>query len=842
MNNFLLTLLLVLSGTLAGFAQQGNIWYFGRNAGLDFNGGAPVALTDGQIDTYEGCATIADQNGQLLFYTDGITVWNRNHRVMPNGNGLNGDPSATQSGIIVPYPGNQNLYYIFTIDDLEDMIGRDGLQHSLVDMSADGGFGDIITKNVPLLAETTEKISATVHQNGRDYWVVTHTRESNEFYTYRITEDGLNEIPIISAVGRIHEGENSWAGYLKVSPDGSKIAAALAKIEGSFVQVVDFDNATGQITNPIELTGFRSLGAYGIEFSPNSQLLYVTDANYFDTFEDQGLYQYDLSSDMVFASRVEVAIDIALAGLQLAPDGKIYVSRAGSAYLGVINEPDQLGAASNYVSEGVDLEGRTAEFGLPTFVQSFFLEADFEAEDLCFGDDTQFILSENTSEGEYLWIFGDPDSGDTNASTEEEPTHAFSAPGTYTVSLTVTADGNSETVTEEIEIEAPPTVDLGEDLVLEAGTTTILDAGVDEPGTTYRWQDGTTQPTYLVGEAGQYWVDVFSAQGCLGTDTVNVTFDQQIEGELGNDTTLCAGETLTLDVTQEGATYEWQDGSTEGTFEVSEAGTYFVDITNALGNRSKRSSIEVSYFNFGGVQIADTTACGGPVVLTARGAEDDEVVYRWYASEGDEEPLAENDGTFTTPELAETTTYYVALASATCEGERTPVVVAIDGAAAQVEPAQATIQFGESVELQASGGVSYAWSPAEGLDDDAIANPVAQPLDNTTYTVTITSESGCQTTLEVPVTVRRTLVVPNLISPNDDNINDAWEIENLERFPGHTVRIFNRAGALLMETTNYDQQWKGTYRGNDLPEDTYFYVIDRNDGYEPQRGTLSIVR
>src|SRR5437764_1215512 len=101
----------------ASFAQkEANNWYFGRNAGVTFNGGAPVAVTNGQLNTLEGCASISDANGNLLFYTDGIKVWNKNHVVMTNGTGLRGDPSSTQSGIIVPKPGSSTIYYIFTVD------------------------------------------------------------------------------------------------------------------------------------------------------------------------------------------------------------------------------------------------------------------------------------------------------------------------------------------------------------------------------------------------------------------------------------------------------------------------------------------------------------------------------------------------------------------------------------------------------------------------------------------------------------------------------------------------------------------------------------------------------
>src|SRR6266487_6065397 len=106
--------ILVLISFSLSAQKEGYIWYFGYNAGLDFNyGSPPKVLTDGQVHAYEGCATISTKFGKLLFYTDGITVWDRTHQAMPNGKGLLGNNSSTQSGIIVPYPGNANLYFLF---------------------------------------------------------------------------------------------------------------------------------------------------------------------------------------------------------------------------------------------------------------------------------------------------------------------------------------------------------------------------------------------------------------------------------------------------------------------------------------------------------------------------------------------------------------------------------------------------------------------------------------------------------------------------------------------------------------------------------------------------------
>ena len=101
-------LLLVTYSTL--YAQQGNNWYFGEYAGLSFNTTPPTALTNGQLNTSEGCASISDKNGNILFYTDGMFVYDRTHTVMPNGSGLMGNISSFNSAIIVPKPGNNLLH------------------------------------------------------------------------------------------------------------------------------------------------------------------------------------------------------------------------------------------------------------------------------------------------------------------------------------------------------------------------------------------------------------------------------------------------------------------------------------------------------------------------------------------------------------------------------------------------------------------------------------------------------------------------------------------------------------------------------------------------------------
>lgn len=159
------------------FAQgEGNNWCFGYGAGLDFNSGNPVSYAVAtSISTSEGCSSISDASGNLLFYTDGISCWDKNHNAMPGASNLGGNSSSSQSAIIVKQPGSATLYYVFTVDAQAGLYGGSGgLNYSIVDMSLNGGLGDVTVQNVMMLTPTTEKVTVTAAANGTDYWVVTH--------------------------------------------------------------------------------------------------------------------------------------------------------------------------------------------------------------------------------------------------------------------------------------------------------------------------------------------------------------------------------------------------------------------------------------------------------------------------------------------------------------------------------------------------------------------------------------------------------------------------------------------------------------------------------------------
>ena len=422
------------------FAQQeASNWYFGENAGIHFNvDGSVTSVSGGQLNTREGCASISDGNGNLLFYTDGSTVYNSSHNIMANGSGLFGDASSTQSAIIVSKPNTPDIYYIFTVDNNLD--GNNfGLNYSEVDMTLNGGLGAVTNKNINLLPLCSEKISAVLKDcESRSVWVVTfasldgNTTVNNTFHAFEVSDMGVSNTSITSNFPLLNISDQR--GYLKLSPDGTKLANA--NMDGAFgsglsndvLHIYDFDSSTGIVSNQQELSiSTNSNSPYGIEFSPNSRFLYVHSSNnFFDNSvpdvpsnHQSTLTQFDLNASDIQGS--EFTLDerqLYRGGLQLGPDGKIYRALSatysdGLPFLGVINNPNEPGDACNYVHNAINLSPNSSTQGLPPFDQSLFNQKIDIIQNstafttylpLCEGE-TYTLLAEEVTNAIYTWSF-----------------------------------------------------------------------------------------------------------------------------------------------------------------------------------------------------------------------------------------------------------------------------------------------------------------------------------------------------------------------------------------------------------------------------------------------------
>ncbi len=372
-----LFIMIAMLSCMGGYAQLQNAnWHFGNNAGLTFlpDPYSPQSISSA-MDAGEGCASVSDQQGNLLFYTNGIKVWRANNTVMPNGNGLLGNTSSTQNAVIVPKPGSAN-YYIFTIDGITGNL--QGLYYSEVDMAAN----DLIptVKNIPLkdhnnvnigptYLNNSEKITSTRHSNGVDYWVVTQIKD--KVYSYLVSSGGVTLTPVSSnapvTIPAVYGDYVTGAGQMKISPRGKQIAIAYADgaippSDTGAIALGGFDINTGQASfGPTLIHPVDGPGYYGVEFSPKSNYLYFNFS--FD------LYRGSASSPV--APITLIANPIKQGALQLAMNGKIYISNPTYSSTGldisVINDPDNP-TDPDVLINTVDITIGMPSVGLPQWV------------------------------------------------------------------------------------------------------------------------------------------------------------------------------------------------------------------------------------------------------------------------------------------------------------------------------------------------------------------------------------------------------------------------------------------------------------------------------------------
>ncbi len=520
MKHLILFIILNAAALTGVFAQnETQNWYFGNQAGLDFSTSPPTILTSGQLSSIEGCAVISDNQGNLLFYSEGNTIWNKTHQIMANGTGLLGDPSSTQSSVIVKQPGNLNIYFIITLDDAG---GSDGLTYSIVDMNLAAGMGSVTVKNSPLYNPSTERVVATKHCNGTDVWVVSHDYYSNTFRAHLLTSSGIGLTPVLSVLGPNISSPSETPGYMKFSPDGRKLGF-LVYLPGSF-ELYDFDPATGIVSNQLILD--TDIDAYGCEFSPDGSKFYGA------TLTDNTIFQWDLcagTNQAIVASKYTIPDPVnQLGALQLASDGKIYVARYQQQTLGVIQNPNLSGASCNYTATGLSISPKISTWSLPNFMSNYLKpKTTFTHNSNCYA--TSFTAPSTCNASASItglaWEFGDPASGASNASNLSNPSHTFSNPGNYTVQLIVYYQCSSDTLKQQI--TAPQQLNLavsGPSIACIGQAITLVASGANS----YTWNASIFTPTLGITVSGNasYTLSGQVSQNCFSTKIVTIAVSE----------------------------------------------------------------------------------------------------------------------------------------------------------------------------------------------------------------------------------------------------------------------------------------------------------------------------
>ena len=419
--NFFLKFILLVYITLLSFASysqlEANHWHFGSGYSLDFSTGVAVQTTGSAMSTFEGCTSFSDQFGNLLFYSNGGGripaggqdpghIWNKNNDVMYNMQGLEGGGwSASQSSVIIPAPGEPNIYYLFTIDEIEHYVdatpvilasepnGR-GFRYFKIDMSLNSGLGDVIEEDVPVYDYSFEGLCAIRHPNGIDYWILIN-QDTSGIGVYQVTSNGIQLTGVYSG-----PTSNGGVSIIKASPNSGDInAPCCSKVMSSF-GLFDFDLITGVMTFESDLGG-NSIQSF--EFSHNGFYLY---AAMIDTVSlTPSLIQYNLLEASQTGQDITTTMQIIQQNfeglyMQLAPDGKIYYIEYSffdqSTKLGTINCPNTENPTITpaIFSYPYDAVSNFGFFSLPNFPSWIFYN-NFD-DYIEFGPDTVFLCAGDT--------------------------------------------------------------------------------------------------------------------------------------------------------------------------------------------------------------------------------------------------------------------------------------------------------------------------------------------------------------------------------------------------------------------------------------------------------------
>ncbi|MEM8510515.1 MAG: T9SS type B sorting domain-containing protein [Bacteroidota bacterium] len=856
--------------TTLGFSQgEATNWYFGRNAGLDFNSGDPVPLLNGELSAIEGCGTISDPDGSLLFYSDGVTIWNRNHQVMPNGEELKGSTSSSQSVLIVPNPGNSALFYTFTTDDaLLFQTGKaNGFNYSVVDMSQDNGRGDVVEKNINLLPIGSEKVTGVYNFTNNFYWVITHFQ--NAFYAYRVDENGVDPNPVISTVG---PNENNFAngrGTLKISPNAAKIAMSYLIVSPRYdtsLYVFDFDVATGQVTNPIAAVD-HTRAYYGLEFSSNSKKLYASGVN-FDTDNTLGLIdilQFDLEKPDFFSNETTLlrfssnGTTFVSGGLQIGVDKKIYHTLFNKK-LSVIERPNQDGPLAGAKKFSIDLGGRQSLFGLPNFVQSFF-ETIVRIENFCFGEAMTFTPDDATNILDISWNFGDPASENNNTLNAITGVHVFSAPGSYTVTANVTySNATQRRFVEQVEVfdipSLPPELTLVQCDVdgVDDGYTTF---NLNESFSFFNVENETTTVWFFLSEldaienrnrvndAARFqntsfnqhvYARVFKNEECFTIVEVNLTVAPLTYLENYDTLFICDvmsnNQSVLVDM---GKVYDHLYKEFAGYEEV----TVFLDKQSALlemdvlKQREYPFALQDSYAVYFRVEEDNACAFIGKLNLNISLAPEYEETVQVYLCNGEirletlkgyENYLWSDGSSQTSLRVAQTGTIDVVFGNGPCLYAQTFEVLP------ELEIGVEEVLVSD---FRRNNSLEVVLDPRVNADEFIFSIDGGRTFGTSnTFTNLLPGIYEVMAMDNCSVFEKEVIVggMPSFFTPNNDGANDRFQLNNPEFFPAYQMSVFNRYGKLLSSFTAQDNGWDGTYGSMEMPPDDYWYVLELEGG------------
>ncbi len=727
-------LFLLQAGSL--YAQKEyNIWYFGKHAGIDFNTSPPSPLLNNKLFSWEAASGICDANGNLLFYTNGDTVMNRLHQPMKNGilTPKYLIMSAVQGAIVVPVPGSCSKYFIFCSESIENRSINGYLRYSVVDMNGDGGLGEVIVSQKRLLPKPDESMALTLHSNGYDYWVAAMNRTTGEFNAIKTINGNIDS----TIYRQSFQNLAVFSSYMKFSPNSKimyehNVPQAIAPSDSHYLNLFKFNNTTGKLQNHLRVPIINSfLWRHNAEFSPDSRFLYAIQSDPFGASYKFKIVQLDLSvwdSDSIAQSyKILYTGTPLLSGIQLAPDGKLYVFGRTLDKLSTIHFPNLKAPACDFQLNDFDLGGRSFHWGTPYY----------------------------------------PTCKIVNISGLFQP-------------------------------------NLGNDTILCVGESLNLRVNQFDSLCNKRilWNTGAVSKDIVVDKAGTYWVKIYNGKDSV-SDTINIGFSKKFKVYLGPDTGFCGKFNHLLNAEVHAKKYTWSTGDTTVSILIDKPDWYSVVIRDSL-NCAAGDTILVEQLHAPKIQLAyDSITCRFTYLSTNA---INGISYKWN-----------NGDTGTSISVDKKGYYRVTASTKFCSISTDTLVDTLP--ISTIDLGKDTTLCEEELTLNCNSGSQYLWSTGETTKSIKVNK-------KGTYWVTA-SAHGCKVSDTITINVDcyiMTFFIPNSFSPNNDNLNDVFEVSGTH-FDNIEMRIFSRWGELLFEQEGKQVSWDGNYLSKTCQEGVYIYII-----------------
>ncbi|MBU2649865.1 MAG: gliding motility-associated C-terminal domain-containing protein [Bacteroidetes bacterium] len=812
--------------------SQLNKWLVPESNGLlhlvDFTVSPPevtVPIANYGIGAGEEVNLITDPDDNILFSFVGINnnyleVRNRNWSKMPNGEQLRGHRSVLES-CIVPVPCSTSEFYIIHSNILQED-GWGNLYYSRVNMNLNNGLGDVEEKNSLLGSGNYLEGKDVSHMTEKGCrWLLAAKMEGDDVDLVRflITSDDIIDETVLYRIKNFSNLE------IDLSPDNTKLALSACTTNPLYRDIVvfDFDLESGTVSN-IREYDITTQNLAGIEFSESGKFLYWRT-----NFPSEGsiLGRINLSNNQVEV--IDSYMGSYATGIEKAGNGKIFINKSTSqSYLAEISNPDAENIADiGFTKDAVFISGNGLRSGVPDAIEgeipgTFYTPSYINFDIVTTGTCNEFQFIENGCLATYWeWDFGDGITAFGN-----NVIHQYLLPGIYPVELKIRSCNDTLTLIKEIEVNESYTLNLGNDTAICGSIDMVLHAG--SGFMSYLWSNGTMDSVCHVNSPGVYWVHVLDSLSCVGTDTIEISQEVYPDIELGQNFSICPGDSALLSAGSGYNSYLWQDGSEDSIMFVHTAGIYYVTVANSCGEDS--DTIQIDHFNVNPVNIGnDTSLCEGQSILLNPGNLSGQIL--WQDSIVSNTYLAYEPGLYWVRYqdmngcyIYDTMLLDIIYLTELFLGNDT---IVCPGTSIWLEPG--------------SGFNSYIWN-------DASTNSyliVSQPGE---YWVKGYMQD-CYTSDTIIINdCNSSIFVPNCFTPNGDGINDYFFAKGINILD-FEMYIFNRWGQQLFESNSIDDKWDGKFKNTLCPQGVYYYLIyykttiSGNDENEsPLKGSVTLLR